>query len=157
MTAVFSHGRLRLYLLKLLSERPRHGYELIRSLEQRFQGRYAPSAGTVYPRLQRLEADGLLTCTAAGSRKVYEITAAGRAELSTRAAELEALEREIQESLVGPGAREPRRRDPAAELEQRAIALLVEVQRHGAAAPERLRAAVVVLDTALDQVRRLLR
>src|SRR5262249_45823967 len=46
MSAVFSHGRLRLYLLKLLSEGPKHGYELIRLLENRFLGLYAPSAGT---------------------------------------------------------------------------------------------------------------
>ena len=56
MTAVFSHGRLRLYLLKLLDDGPKHGYELIRLLEDRFHGHYAPSAGTIYPRLQRMEA-----------------------------------------------------------------------------------------------------
>ncbi|MFC7481223.1 helix-turn-helix transcriptional regulator [Luedemannella flava] len=49
MSAVFSHGRLRLYLLKLLGGGPRHGYELIRLLENRFLGLYAPSAGTIYP------------------------------------------------------------------------------------------------------------
>ena len=66
MTAVFSHGRLRLYLLKLLAEGPKHGYELIRLLENRFLGLYAPSAGTIYPRLQRMEAEGLVTHRAAG-------------------------------------------------------------------------------------------
>src|SRR4051794_39858646 len=100
MSAVFSHGRLRLYLLKLLSEGPKHGYELIRLLENRFLGLYAPSAGTIYPRLARMEADGLVTHTAAGGRKVYEITAAGRAELAGRAAELATLEREIHESVA---------------------------------------------------------
>lgn len=55
MSNVFGHGRLRLYLLKLLADSPRHGYEVIRLLEERFQGRYAPSAGTVYPRLAKLE------------------------------------------------------------------------------------------------------
>ncbi|MEU7761539.1 MULTISPECIES: PadR family transcriptional regulator [Micromonospora] len=95
MTAVFSHGRLRLYLLKLLDDGPKHGYELIRLLEERFLGLYAPSAGTIYPRLQRLEAEGLVTHTAAGGRKVYEITEAGRAELRQRADELSALESDI--------------------------------------------------------------
>ncbi|MEU9506942.1 helix-turn-helix transcriptional regulator [Micromonospora sp. NPDC048170] len=99
MTAVFSHGRLRLYLLKLLDGGPKHGYELIRLLEERFLGLYAPSAGTVYPRLQRLEADGLLIHTAAGGRKVYEITEAGRAELRQRAGELTALESDIAASV----------------------------------------------------------
>ncbi|MBU8856850.1 MULTISPECIES: PadR family transcriptional regulator [unclassified Micromonospora] len=95
MTAVFSHGRLRLYLLKLLDDGPKHGYELIRLLEERFLGLYAPSAGTIYPRLQRLEAEGLVTHTAAGGRKVYEITEAGRAELRQRADELSTLESDI--------------------------------------------------------------
>jgi DNA-binding PadR family transcriptional regulator len=101
MTAVFSHGRLRLYLLKLLAEGPRHGYDLIRQLEDRFLGLYAPSAGTIYPRLQRLEVEGLVTHTAAGSRKTYEITDAGRAELRQRAAEVAALESDIRASLTG--------------------------------------------------------
>ena len=60
MSPVFGHGRLRLYLLKLLDESPRHGYDVIRELEDRFMGLYTPSAGTVYPRLARLEADGKL-------------------------------------------------------------------------------------------------
>ncbi len=97
---MFSHGRLRLYLLKLLAEGPKHGYELIRLLENRFLGLYAPSAGTIYPRLQRMEAEGLVTHTAAGGRKVYEITAAGRAELARRAGELAELEGEIHASVA---------------------------------------------------------
>ncbi|MGR6321873.1 PadR family transcriptional regulator [Micromonospora soli] len=99
MTAVFSHGRLRLYLLKLLDDGPKHGYELIRLLEDRFLGLYAPSAGTIYPRLQRLEVEGLVTHTAAGGRKVYEITEAGRAELRQRAGELATLESDITASV----------------------------------------------------------
>ncbi|TNH31501.1 helix-turn-helix transcriptional regulator [Micromonospora orduensis] len=100
MTAVFSHGRLRLYLLKLLDDGPKHGYELIRLLEDRFLGLYAPSAGTIYPRLQRLEAEGLVSHTAAGGRKTYDITDAGRAELRQRADELTALEADIAASVA---------------------------------------------------------
>ncbi|WP_030490366.1 PadR family transcriptional regulator [Micromonospora chokoriensis] len=100
MTAVFSHGRLRLYLLKLLDDGPKHGYELIRLLEDRFLGLYAPSAGTIYPRLQRLEVEGLVSHTAAGGRKTYEITDAGRAELRQRAGELTALETDIAASVA---------------------------------------------------------
>ena len=96
---VFAHGRLRLYLLKLLDEAPRHGYEVIRLLEERFQGLYAPSAGTVYPRLAKLEAEGLVTHTTEGGRKVYSITDAGRAELAGRGGELADLELEIRESV----------------------------------------------------------
>ncbi|WP_369358691.1 helix-turn-helix transcriptional regulator [Streptomyces sp. cg2] len=100
MPPVFAHGRLRLYLLKLLDEAPRHGYEIIRLLEERFQGLYAPSAGTVYPRLAKLEAEGLVTHTTEGGRKVYSITDAGRAELADRGGELAELELEIRESVA---------------------------------------------------------
>ncbi|MEU8822742.1 helix-turn-helix transcriptional regulator [Streptomyces sp. NPDC048636] len=100
MPPVFAHGRLRLYLLKLLDEAPRHGYEVIRLLEERFQGLYAPSAGTVYPRLAKLEAEGLVTHTSEGGRKVYSITDAGRAELASRSGELADLELEIRESVA---------------------------------------------------------
>ena len=89
--AVFGHGRLRLYLLKLLDESPRHGYDVIRELEDRFLGLYSPSAGTVYPRLARLESEGLVTHEVTDGRKVYSITAAGRAELAARSGELEDL------------------------------------------------------------------
>ncbi|MEU0134259.1 helix-turn-helix transcriptional regulator [Streptomyces sp. NPDC006296] len=99
MAPVFAHGRLRLYLLKLLDEAPRHGYEVIRLLEERFQGLYAPSAGTVYPRLAKLEAEGLVTHATEGGRKVYSITGAGRAELAGRGGELADLELEIRESV----------------------------------------------------------
>ncbi|MFE9723006.1 helix-turn-helix transcriptional regulator [Streptomyces sp. NPDC005794] len=99
MAPVFAHGRLRLYLLKLLDEAPRHGYEVIRLLEERFQGLYAPSAGTVYPRLAKLEAEGLVTHATEGGRKVYSITDAGRAELAGRGGELADLELEIRESV----------------------------------------------------------
>ncbi|GAA3149380.1 helix-turn-helix transcriptional regulator [Streptomyces rectiviolaceus] len=100
MAPVFAHGRLRLYLLKLLDEAPRHGYEVIRLLEERFQGLYAPSAGTVYPRLAKLEAEGLVTHTTEGGRKVYAITDAGRAELADRSGELADLELEIRDSVA---------------------------------------------------------
>ncbi|MGY5122577.1 PadR family transcriptional regulator [Streptomyces sp. 900105755] len=100
MPPVFAHGRLRLYLLKLLDEAPRHGYEVIRLLEERFQGLYAPSAGTVYPRLAKLEAEGLVTHTTEGGRKVYAITDDGRAELADRSGELADLELEIRESVA---------------------------------------------------------
>jgi DNA-binding PadR family transcriptional regulator len=90
---------LRLYLLKLLDESPRHGYDVIRLLEDRFMGLYAPSPGTIYPRLQRLEAEGLVTQSQEGGRKVYRITDAGREELRRRQDELDHLEAEIRSSV----------------------------------------------------------
>jgi DNA-binding PadR family transcriptional regulator len=99
MSPVFGHGRLRLYLLKLLDESPRHGYDVIRELEDRFMGLYTPSAGTVYPRLARLESEGLVTHEVSEGRKVYRITDAGRGELHERAGELDDLEAEIAGSV----------------------------------------------------------
>jgi DNA-binding PadR family transcriptional regulator len=82
---------LRLYLLLLLDDEPRHGYELIRQLEDRFMGMYTPSAGTIYPRLAALEDDGLVTHEVVDGRKVYELTSAGRAELDSRRDEILAV------------------------------------------------------------------
>jgi DNA-binding PadR family transcriptional regulator len=100
MSPVFAHGQLRLYLLALLDEEPRHGYDVIRALEDRFGGMYIPSAGTVYPRLARLEEEGMITRSDTGRKAVYEITDAGRAELSRRQAELQALESELDDSVA---------------------------------------------------------
>lgn len=95
MSPVFAHGGLRLYLLKLLEEQPRHGYDVIRLLEDRFAGLYSPSAGTIYPRLARLQADGLVERTDEEGRKTYRLTANGRAELDSRRNELADLEARV--------------------------------------------------------------
>lgn len=99
MSPVFGHGRLRLYLLKLLEESPRHGYEVIRLLQDRFLGVYSPSPGTIYPRLARLEEEGLVSHEVVKGKKVYRLTEAGRAELERRMDELGELEDELTESV----------------------------------------------------------
>lgn len=99
MTPTFGHGSLRLYLLSLLAERPRHGYELMQALSERFGGTYSPSAGTIYPRLAKLEDEGLVTKTAGDRKTVYEITDAGRAELAARADDLRDVENEVTDSV----------------------------------------------------------
>ena len=99
MTPVFAHGNLRLYLLSLLAEQPRHGYELIQALSDRFGGTYSPSAGTIYPRLAKLEEEGLVTKAADGRKTVYEITDAGRAELADRESDLNAIENDMTDSV----------------------------------------------------------
>ncbi|QXJ24668.1 helix-turn-helix transcriptional regulator [Actinomadura graeca] len=98
MSPVFGHGRLRLYLLKLLEESPRHGYEVIRLLQDRFLGVYSPSPGTIYPRLARLESEGLVTHEVIRGKKVYSLTDKGRDELERRMDELAELEEEITAS-----------------------------------------------------------
>ena len=99
MSPVFRHGSLRLYLLRLLDEEPRHGYEVIRLLRDRFMGVYSPSPGTIYPRLARLEEEGLVTHDEVDGRKVYRITDAGREELRSRSDELDELEEELSASV----------------------------------------------------------
>ena len=79
---MFEQGDLKLVILRLLEEKPRHGYEIIKELEQRSGGRYAPSPGTVYPTLTMLEEMGYASSTEEAGRKVYSITDEGRKYLT---------------------------------------------------------------------------
>ncbi|HZD17503.1 MAG TPA: PadR family transcriptional regulator [Actinomycetota bacterium] len=75
---------MRTALLALLDDRPMHGYDLIRELEERSGGTWRPSPGSVYPTLQMLEEEGLVTGREEDGKRVYSITEAGRAELRER-------------------------------------------------------------------------
>lgn len=97
--AVFSHGDLRLYLLSLLAESPQHGYGIIQALTDRTGGTYTPSAGTIYPRLAKLEEEGLVTKTVDGRTTIYAITDAGRAELASREGDLAGIESGLADSV----------------------------------------------------------
>ncbi|XUU59419.1 PadR family transcriptional regulator [Erythrobacter sp. HA6-11] len=98
---MFGQGELRLALLALINEEPRHGYELIRAIEDMTGGGYAPSPGAVYPTLQMLEEEGLIKLAKAkgkdakaseeGGKKPFKATKAGKAELDERADEVEEL------------------------------------------------------------------
>ena len=80
---MFEQGDLRYVVLRLLEEKPRHGYEIIKALEERFSGAYAPSPGVVYPTLQFLEDLGYARIVPGPEgKKTYEITDAGRAHLA---------------------------------------------------------------------------
>jgi DNA-binding PadR family transcriptional regulator len=108
MPPVFSHGDLRLYLLSLLAETPRHGYDIMQALSERTGGTYTPSAGTIYPRLAKLEEEGLVTKTADGRKTIYEITDAGREEVAARADDLDGIEAGLFDSvrLIADGVRQ---------------------------------------------------
>ena len=94
---MFESGELRLVLLKLISEQPRHGYDLIRAIEELTGGRYAPSPGIVYPTLTMLEEMGLVEEAAGeGARKPYQITDAGRVHLEENAEEADELLRRLK-------------------------------------------------------------
>ena len=74
----FEAGDMKYVILKLLRDKPRHGYEIMKELEDRMHGCYSPSPGTVYPTLQWLEDEGLVAARDVDGKKVYEISEAGR-------------------------------------------------------------------------------
>jgi DNA-binding PadR family transcriptional regulator len=79
---VFDSGELRYVILQLIAEKPRHGYELMKAIEDRLSGAYSPSPGLIYPTLTLLEEMGYATVsTSEGNKKLYTITAEGRAKL----------------------------------------------------------------------------
>lgn len=106
---IFGQGELRLALLALVRDEPRHGYELIKAIEEMTGGQYAPSPGAVYPTLQMLEDEGMIAeAKAKGSKKPFEATEQGVAELDERADEVDALLRR----LAGMGEKRSRVRSP---------------------------------------------
>src|ERR671936_2095636 len=88
---VFERGDLKYVILELLAEQPRHGYDVIRALEDRFRGLYSPSPGSVYPVLQLLEDQGLVRGQEQDGRRIYAVTDAGRAFLAERAERTEQI------------------------------------------------------------------
>src|SRR4051794_19082788 len=89
---MFESGELRLVLLKLIADEPRHGYDLIRAIEDLTGGEYAPSPGVVYPTLTLLQDMNLIEEAAGeGPRKPFQVTEEGRAYLEERTEEVEAL------------------------------------------------------------------
>ena len=121
---MFGSGELRLVLLKLIADEPRHGYDLIRAIEELTGGDYAPSPGVVYPTLTMLTDMGLIEEQAAeGSRKAYAATAEGQAHLDENKDEVEALLERLAEAA--PDA-EGKRHPPIG----RAIGNLMNALRH---------------------------
>lgn len=146
-------GDIKFALLELLAERPRHGYELIKELEQRFGGFYRPSPGSVYPTLQLLEDEGHLSASDVDGKKVYTVTESGRKLLEERRGEPGA-----EWHRGGPFARGPLAGSPElSELSDQTRALLAVVQqvaRYGSA--EQRRAAKEQLEATRRELYRLL-
>ncbi len=88
-------------LLHILEERPMHGYEIMKALEERYQGFYKPSPGAIYPALRALLRKGLVSVSGEERRKTYRITKEGRAYLRSRRKEIERRFRAF-EAAVGP-------------------------------------------------------
>ena len=80
---MFEAGEVKFVILRLIKEKPRHGYEIIKALEERLAGCYTPSAGTVYPTLQLLEDQGYVRVVEEGGKKIYHITPEGEQFLET--------------------------------------------------------------------------
>ena len=89
---MFDQGDVRLVILKLISEKPSHGYEIIKAIEDRLGGAYAPSPGIVYPALTLLEEQGLIRVESTdGPRKLYAITPEGETVLERNRGLIEAI------------------------------------------------------------------
>jgi DNA-binding PadR family transcriptional regulator len=102
MGRMFEQGDLKYVILRLLEEKPRHGYEVIKELEDRFGGAYSPSPGTVYPTLTMLEDMGYAKAnTDEGGRKVYAITPEGAAYLKENSTTVDSIFERIGEFMEG--------------------------------------------------------
>ena len=159
---------LQLLLLALLAEKPSHGYELIKALEERSSGYYSPSPGMVYPALTYLEELGHASVEPEGTRKLYRATEAGlkhladnRAAIDTLLAQLQQIGRRMQKFRRGmgapgaggevPGEGEPRQDDAAPELQVARYDLKLALSAK-AEAPrdEQLRIAQILRKAAAD-------
>jgi DNA-binding PadR family transcriptional regulator len=94
---VIEKGDLKYVILELLSEKPRHGYEVIRALTERSRGLYAPSPGAVYPTLQMLQEMDYATVSEQDGKRVYTITAVGQAFLAERGSVVEGIRARLAE------------------------------------------------------------
>src|SRR5476649_1175043 len=100
----FAHGDLRLVILRLIAEKPRHGYEIIKEIEERVAGAYSPSPGVIYPTLTLLEELGYVAVTPGeGARKLHAITEAGRAFLTANGPAVDALFARMAEASLARG------------------------------------------------------
>jgi DNA-binding PadR family transcriptional regulator len=99
-------GDARYILLDALRDGPKHGYEIIKTLEERSGGKYVPSPGTVYPTLQFLEDQGYVRATEEAERRIYQLTDAGQAELEAQAPQVAAFWARINGSTIAPATQQ---------------------------------------------------
>jgi DNA-binding PadR family transcriptional regulator len=144
----FDHGELRLVILFLVADKPRHGYEIIKAIEDRFGGSYSPSPGVVYPTLTMLEELGHATVEESGGKKRYTVTEQGRAYLAANQTAADAAMGRMQ-AREGHG--------PSRQL-MRALGNLKMALRlrhsRGPLTEEQLQAIVAALDTAAVAIER---
>lgn len=153
---MFGNGELRLALLALINKEPRHGYELIRAIEDMTGGAYAPSPGAVYPTLQMLEEEGQIKQTKpkasaddeeAGGKKPFKITKSGKTELEDRAEEVD----QLMERLGEHGERAERVKEKSPDL-FRAMGNLANVLKNRARAGKLDKETVDQIVDIIDEV-----
>ena len=149
---MFDHGDLRFVLLRLIEQQPRHGYELIRAIEEAFGGMYSPSPGVIYPTLTLLEELGYAAASeAVGGRKQYALTDAGGAFLKANRAIADAIfARMIEQGRAFGGGPAPEIRRAMHNLEQ---ALAIRLG-HGPLSAEQVQAITAILDRAASDIER---
>src|SRR5271154_1276706 len=148
----FAHGDLRLVILHLIADKPRHGYELIKAIEEQVAGSYSPSPGVIYPTLTLLEELGYVTVsTGDGVRKLHEITAEGRAFLDANRRAVEALLARMAETSRAHGG------GPAPQvlraMENLRLSLRLRLAR-GPLSEEQINAVAAAIDIAATGVER---
>lgn len=150
---IFGHGGLRFVLLQLIADKPSHGYELIKSIEDRLGGAYSPSPGTVYPTLTLMEEQGYLSVEEAdaGGRKRYRITAAGSTFLEENRSTADAMLARMQGGVDGAGPRGGRPPQVTRAIENLKLAMRMRLSRE-ALTPEQANAFAAVLDHAAQQL-----
>jgi DNA-binding PadR family transcriptional regulator len=145
----FESGDMKYVILKLLREKPMHGYEVMKALEERTSGCYKPSPGTVYPTLQWLEDEGLVLGKDVEGKKVYEITDAGRAFLDEHRSVVDEIFDRITETIDRVTA------DPMPEV-SRAVGRLVsqayKTTWHLGDDRERAKRVVEILEKAAEEI-----
>jgi len=108
MGRFFDHGDLKLVILRLIADEPRHGYELIKQIEEQAGGAYSPSPGVVYPTLTWLEEMGFVSAAdAAGGRKLYTVTAEGEAHLRANEPQTAGIFQRMAEAAAASAAFSP--------------------------------------------------
>jgi DNA-binding PadR family transcriptional regulator len=151
----FAHGDLRLVILHLISEKPRHGYELIKAIEERVAGAYSPSPGAIYPTLTLLEELGYIAIDAAGegARKLHAITAQGRAYLDANRPALEALLARMEQAGRAQGGELAARVVHAMKNLKRVIRLRLAQDPLTEAQAEAMAAAIDAAATSVERIR----
>jgi DNA-binding PadR family transcriptional regulator len=147
---LFGRGDLKYVILELLKDQPRHGYDIIRALEERMRGFYRPSPGSVYPTLQMLEDLGYVTSNQEEGKKVYSITDAGRRYLVEQQSTVDDIRSRV--AAGWDAASRPEMADLMHELQQLARALFRQGTRGALKDPERLRKLREIVSRARNEV-----